>query len=175
MSEPDLIRNDAPHQVTLAEGTNMAIGKKADASEPSVRKVLADTEGLVIEHSLQDDLVALPEAVPETPSVVFVPDVPKVAHAAEGPVVERSQHDHFVDVPAVAPEKMRHFNLSAPDLVVDEPLVMLKASAESESPALSAEMEFMLQMDFPARVVKLKIENDKVRSKLDVLQFTIRN
>lgn len=175
MTEPDLIRNDTPHQVTMAEGSNKAIGKKADPSEPSVRKVLADTEGLVIEHSLQDDLVALPEALPETPSVVFVPDVPKVANTAEGPVIERSLQDNFVEVPTAVSEEMQHFNLSAADPVLDEPLVMLKAGAETESPALSAEMAFMQQMDFPARVVKLKIENDKVRSKLDVLQFTIRN
>jgi hypothetical protein len=28
----------------------------------------------------------------------------------------------------------------------------------------------MVQMNFPARVVKLKIENDKIRTKLDSLQ-----
>jgi hypothetical protein len=33
----------------------------------------------------------------------------------------------------------------------------------------------MLQMDFPARVVKLKIENDKVRTKLDALQDSARH
>jgi hypothetical protein len=36
-------------------------------------------------------------------------------------------------------------------------------------PELSEAMTEMLQMNFPARVVKLKIENDKVRTKLDSL------
>jgi len=45
------------------------------------------------------------------------------------------------------------------------------AQADSEElPELSEAMAEMLQMNFPARVVKLKIENDKVRTKLDSLQ-----
>ena len=175
MSEPDLIRSDAPHQVTLAEGTNVAVGKKADASEPSVRKVLAETEGLVIEHSLQDDFVALPEAIPETPAMVFVPESVSLANTAEGPVLERSQHDHFIDVPAVVSEEMARHNLSVADLVFEEPEAPSTVPTESAEPALSDAMTLMLQMDFPARVVKLKIENDKVRTKLDGLQSSIRN
>ena len=37
-------------------------------------------------------------------------------------------------------------------------------------PELSDALVEMMQMNFPARVVKLKIENDKVRTKLDALQ-----
>ena len=52
MSDKDtdnkIVRHDAPHQVTMKEGSHMAVGKKAEAIEPSVRKVLAVEEGLTL-------------------------------------------------------------------------------------------------------------------------------
>ena len=205
MSEPDLIRNNSPHQVTLAEGTNVAVGKKADGAETSVRKVLAEEEGIVIEHSLQDDFVALPEAVLDTsevvqptfdrtlkeamalvpasvaksdhmalvpealpvPSaVVFVLEAPLAASLAQGPVMASPQADHVVDFAPAAPEPIRQ---------PSPPEAIRMDSADTESPALSEALETMLQMNFPARVINLKIENDKVRTKLDSLQSSIRN
>ena len=214
MNDTNLIRNDSPHQVTLAEGTNVAVGKKADAAEPSVRKVLAEPDGIVIEHSLQDDLVLLPEAalakaeleqptferqlkedhalapaavdaaeamalvpapLPEAPARVFVPEAAVVASPAQGPVIERSESDHFVDVPAVAPDAFLQPQAPLPAWAIEKPEAVLMGTADPELPALSDSMESMLQMDFPARVVKLKIENDKVRTKLDGLQSSMRN
>jgi hypothetical protein len=214
MNEADLIRNDSPHQVSLAEGTNVAVGKKADAVEPSVRKVLAEPDGIVIEHSLQDDLVLLPEAVlakaeleqptferqlkedhalapaavdaaetmalapaslPEAPARVFVPEAAVVASPAQGPVIERSESDRFVQVPTVAPEAVLQPKEPVPAWALEKPEAVLMGSADAEPLALSDTMETMLQMDFPARVVKLKIENDKVRTKLDGLQTSMRN
>jgi hypothetical protein len=213
MSDTDLIRNDSPHQVTLAEGTNVAVGKKADAVQPSVRKVLAEPDGVVIEHSLQDDLVLLPEAAmakaeleqptferqlkenhalapaavdsdegvalvpassPEAPARVFVPAAAAVASPAQGPVVERSESDHFVEVPTVAPDTFLQPKEPLPAWALEKPEAMLMGPAGAEPPADSDTVE-MLQMDFPARLDKLKIENDKVRAKLDGLQFSMRN
>jgi hypothetical protein len=214
MNDANLIRNDSPHQVTLAEGTNVAIGKKADAVEPSVRKVLAEPDGIVIEHSLQDDLALLPEAdlvkaeleqptferqlkedhalapaavdaaeamalapasLPEAPARVFVPEAAVVASPAQGPVIERSESDRFVQVPTVAPEAVLQPKEPVPAWALEKPEAVLMGSADAEPLALSDTMETMLQMDFPARVVKLKIENDKVRTKLDGLQTSMRN
>lgn len=213
MSDTDLIRNDSPHQVTLAEGTNVAVGKKADAVQPSVRKVLAEPDGVVIERSLQDDLVLLPEAAmakaelepptferqlkenhalapaavdsdegvalvsaspPEASARVFVPEAAAVASPAQGPVVERSESDHFVEVPMVASDTFLQPKEPLPAWALEQPEAMLMGPAGAEPPADSDSVE-MLQMDFPARVVKLKIENDKVRTKLDGLQFAMRN
>ena len=63
MSDKDseIIRHDAPHQVTMKEGSHMAVGIKAEAIEPSVRKVLAAEEGLTLEHHLHDHRLAVPE------------------------------------------------------------------------------------------------------------------
>lgn len=214
MNDTNLIRNDTPHQVTLAEGTNVAVGKKADAVEPSVRKVLAEPDGIVIEHSLQDDLVPLPEAaltqaeleqptfdrqlkedhalapaaadageamalvpasLPEAPARVFVPEAAAVASPVQGPVIERSESDRFVEVPATVPETFLQPKGFAPEPVMEEPVAIRTDAADAEPLALSDTMETMLQMDFPARVVKLKIENDKVRTKLDGLQSSMRH
>jgi hypothetical protein len=214
MSEPDLIRNNSPHQVTLAEGTNVAVGKKADGAETSVRKVLAEAEGVVIEHSLQDDLVLLPEAalaeaalvqptferqlkedhalaptavdaaeemalvpasLPAAPARVFVPDAAVVASPTQGPVIERSESDRFVGVPTVAPATFLQPKESVPEWALEKPEAVVMSPADAESPALSEAMETMLQMNFPARVINLKIENDKVRNKLDGLQSSIRH
>lgn len=162
MSDDNLIRSDSPHQVTMAEGTHVAVGKKADAGQPSVRKVLAEPDGIVIEHSLKDNLVQLPE-------------VAAVPSPAQGPVVERSESDRFVEVPTVAPETFLQPNEPMPAWALEKPEAMLTGAAGAEPPASSDAMEMMKQMDFPARVVKLKIENDKVRTKLDGLQFSMRN
>jgi hypothetical protein len=214
MSDDNLIRSDSPHQVTMAEGTNVAVGKKADAGQPSVRKVLAEPDGIVIEHSLKDDLVQLPEAAkakaeleqpsferqltednalapaaahsgeamalvpkspPEAPVRVFVPEAAAVASPTQGPVVERSESDRFVEVPTVAPETFLQPNEPMPAWALEKPDSQLTGAAGAEPPASSDAMEMMKQMDFPARVVKLKIENDKVRTKLDGLQFSMRN
>jgi hypothetical protein len=62
-----------------------------------------------------------------------------------------------------------------PAWAIEKPEAVLMGAADAEPLALSDSMETMLQMDFPARVVKLKIENDKVRTKLDGLQSSMRN
>lgn len=188
MNEPHLIRNDSPHQVSMAEGTNQAFGKKAEALASLEQTVTVETDAPVIEHSLQDAMVVVPETVldkstveqptferqlkvatalvpvsddksesmalaPEPlsvqPAVVFVPEAPMAASPAQGPALA---------TPPPSP-----------------PPVKRLASADTESPALSEAMERLIQMDFPARVINLKIKNDKVRSTLDALQASIRN
>jgi hypothetical protein len=42
MSDPEIIKLDAPHKVSIAEGATNAVGKKAEVGESSIRKVLSD-------------------------------------------------------------------------------------------------------------------------------------
>ncbi len=225
MSDSDIIRHEAPHQVTMKEGSTMAVGKKAEAIEPSVRKVLAAEEGLILEHTLQDHRLAVPEGQDaakaiEQPSferdihhdralapaadaasgplggllvkraledhqIALPPEAAKAAAehevsaararaAAEaGPLIPQFKNDHFVVVPPPLAEKAPHALDRGPerDALQAPPAQDLPAQADSEEmPELTEAMAEMLQMNFPARVVKLKIENDKVRSKLDSLQ-----
>lgn len=227
MSDKDseIIRHDAPHQVTMKEGSHMAVGKKAEAIEPSVRKVLAAEEGLTLEHHLNDHRLAVPEGqaaakAAEQPSFehethqgrALAPDTPTqsaplgglllkratndhtellppeqrdqapeydipvaVARGPSeaGPLIPQFENDHFVAVPPPLSEK----GVYEPDLhpaqapaEVLEPQVLPPQADSEETPDLSDAMAEMMQMNFPARVVKLKIENDKIRTKLDSLQ-----
>ena len=45
-NEPLIIKSDRPHEVTMPQGTNVAVGKKGEEGAPAVRKVLADPTGL---------------------------------------------------------------------------------------------------------------------------------
>jgi len=225
LSDSDIIRHEAPHQVTMKEGSTMAVGKKAEAIEPSVRKVLATEEGVMLEHSLQDHRLAVPEGhgpegAIEQPSferdihhgralapaadatdgplggllvkraledhaIALPPESAKAAvehdvsaararPAAEaGPLIPQFENDHFVVVPPPLAEKAPQAldRGSSRDPQEAPPVQDSPAQADSaKMPELSEAMTEMLQMNFPARVVKLKIENDKVRTKLDSLQ-----
>ncbi len=255
MSEPNLIRNDTPHQVSMPEGTNVATGKKANASEPSVRKVLAgpdesgnepvadeqrvlapvveatksvdnqasfdrhlheghalaptavadtgkDTEAATDQRTENDRMALLPETLPDQSEVamapqdiqasqaeqgplithsendhfVALPDSIPAAEAVAGPLIERSEQDRFVAVPGLVSETMARHSLPVADDESEEPVLAQAVDADADANAveLSETMLTMLQMDFPARVVKLKIENDKVRTKLDALQDSPR-
>lgn len=253
MSEPNLIRNDTPHQVSMLEGTNVATGQKATAQEPSVRKVLAGPEQSVNEHLVDeqrvlapvveatksvdnqasfdrhlheghalaptavadtgkdteaaavlgaenDRMALVPESLPDqaevamppqdiqasqaeqsrliTPSendhFVALPDAIPAAEAEAGPLIERSEQDRFVAVPGLVSETMASHGLPVADDQSEEPVLAQAVDAGVDAVELSETMLTMLQMDFPARVVKLKIENDKVRTKLDALQDSPR-
>ena len=227
MSDKDseIIRHDAPHQVTMKEGSHMAVGKKAEAIEPSVRKVLAAEEGLTLEHKLLDNRLAVPEGqaaakAAEQPSFerdiqqaralapdtqtqsaplgglllkratndhtellppaqrIQAPDYDIPGAVARGPseagpLIPQFENDHFVAVPPPLAEKgvfEGDLQPAAAPAEVAEPQVLPAHADSDETPDLSDAMAEMMQMNFPARVVKLKIENDKIRSKLDSLQ-----
>jgi hypothetical protein len=227
MSDKDseIIRHDAPHQVTMKEGSRMAVGKKAEAIEPSVRKVLATEEGLTLEHKLLDNRLAVPEGqaaakaaaqpsferdihqgralAPDTQTQaaplgglllkratndhtellppeqrVQAPDYDIPGAVARGPseagpLIPQFENDHFVAVPPPLAEKGVYEAdlLPAPaPAEVAAPQVLPTHADSEKTPDLSDAVAEMVQMNFPARVVKLKIENDKIRTKLDSLQ-----
>ena len=53
-NEPLIIKSDRPHEVTMPEGTNVAVGKKGEEGTPAVRKVLADPDEHAVEHMVMD-------------------------------------------------------------------------------------------------------------------------
>ena len=53
-NEPLIIKSDRPHEVTMPEGTNVAVGKKGEEGTPAVRKVLADPDQHAVEHMVMD-------------------------------------------------------------------------------------------------------------------------
>ena len=56
-NEPLIIKSDRPHEVTMPEGTNIAVGKKGEEGTPAIRKVLADPDAHVVELSPDASIV----------------------------------------------------------------------------------------------------------------------
>ena len=45
MSDPEIIKSNTPHRVSMPEGSSNAVGKKAEVGETSIRKVLSEGTG----------------------------------------------------------------------------------------------------------------------------------
>ena len=91
----------------------------------------------------EDESAVLPEIVAPTSSVSPLPGPPSVLKE-----VILSQRESHVDVPRASPD-------------------VQEAVHESFNQELEAEPE----MNFPARLIYLKLENDKVKSELDSLEL----
>ena len=186
--EPMIIKTDRPHTVTMPEGTNIAVGKKGEVGAPVVRKVMADGEGEAVENVVMDggvsssndpskDVMAKGENnkgyqskeeglenIKGYQSAAEAPDR-FAAQPKEGAVpppnkksIDVSQLDNILKTKAVE---------SSVDTVTNEPdNVALKPVSQANS-VLS---EAMPEMNFPARVIKVKIANDQVRERLDKLE-----
>jgi hypothetical protein len=129
-------------------------------------------QGPLLERSMQDRFVPLPPATEGTA-------------AQDGPVFQRAMADRSVEAaPAaftaadqVIAQAPREGSRRAPAL---EPVpleqaqqIITEAAQETQTrveEAIGAADGQWAEMDFPARVVKLKIENDKVRAKLDEIE-----
>lgn len=171
--EPLIIKSDRAHTVSMPEGTNNAIGKKGEAGDPSIRKVVADPDDHPVEHMVMGEGVS--KAPEKTADNYAKEDNFKgyqgVADAA----------DRFVDAPkdaAVPPPLRRSIDItklkthlasqdtSTPveamegDGLKDELIARARAAKNSDQP----------EMNFPARVINLKIQNDKLRNRLENLE-----
>lgn len=171
--EPFIIKSDRAHTVSLPEGSNNAVGKKGEVGEPSIRKVVADPDDHPVEHVVMGEGVS--KSPEKTADVIATGDNFKgYQSAADAP-------DRFVDAPkeAAVPPPLRNTvditkletQIEAQDIsadvdaieddgLKDELLARAKAAKRAAQP----------EMNFPARVITLKIENDKLRTRLDNLE-----
>lgn len=172
-NEPLIIKSDRPHEVTMPEGTNMAVGKKGEEGTPSVRKVLADPDAHAVEHMVMDGGVS--KSADQNFSVnAQDPNYKGHQSAAEMP-------DRFVDnkkEAAIPPAARKTVDVTKLDSIlkpqekapavdaIESKAAPVVATAEIQEPVYEAEPE----MDFPARVINIKIENDQLRARLDKLE-----
>jgi len=172
-SENLIIKSNQPHSVTMPEGTNVAVGKKGEEGTPAVRKVLADPDSHVVEHVVMDGGVS--KTTDQNVSVnAHDPNYKGYQNAAEMP-------DRFVsneksaDIPPPARKSIDvtklDSNLKPQEKAVGADAIESKAAtnkvaAEISKPVYAEEPE----MDFPARVINVKIENDQLRARLDKLE-----
>ena len=186
--EPMIIKTDRPHTVSMPEGTNIAIGKKGEAGAPVVRKVMADGESNVAENVVMDggvssskdpskDVMAKGEnnkgyqskeegqenfkgyqSAADAPDRFAAPPKKAAVPPPNKKSIDVSQLDSILKTKAVE---------SSVDTVANEPD---NVALEPVSQAKSELSEAMPEMNFPARVIKVKIANDQVRERLEKLE-----
>lgn len=137
----------------------------------------APSQGPVFERSTADHFEKVPDPLPVSTG------------SGQAPVLERAMSDRRVAVPSVAP---RNSNAQAPregsgrktapavTPAAPDPVPLEQAQQLIAETAQAVQQRLeenigpahpdWVEMDFPARVVKLKIENDKVRVRLDQLE-----
>jgi hypothetical protein len=171
--EPLIIKTDRPHTVSMPEGTNVAVGKKGEALEPSVRKVLADSDAHPVEHLVMDGGVG--KTLQQNNEInVQDPNFKGFQSAADAP-------DRFVsnEKQAAIPSRVRkEIDVTKLDSILkpqEKPVGAdaVESHVEIASPAAEEPVANFgpgPEMDFPARVINIKIENDQLRARLDALE-----
>ena len=62
MSDPEIIKSNSPHRVSMPEGSSNAVGKKAEVGEASIRKVLSEGSGESNELQREEEVTKGPAA-----------------------------------------------------------------------------------------------------------------
>ena len=147
MSEPEFFPSHAPHHVEMPEGSNVAKSKSAHVGS-DIRRVAKD------ETIADEELTVAAENIITLDSSAAVSNI--------------------VKLPPQDAKKLKTVAIktSGPDA---------KAGAKSDlvsgEEGLEAEFETeeMVEMDFPARVIQLKIENDAIREELKALDALMKD
>ena len=146
MSEPEFFPSHAPHKVEMPEGSNVAKSKSAQVGT-DIRRVdkHEQIEGEDLEVHPDNTILLQSSAGAASNMVKLQPQEKKELKTVE----IKSSKD-----PANATTNA--------------------AAANAPSNAIAEfETEEMVEMDFPARVIQLKIENDKIREELKALDSLI--
>jgi hypothetical protein len=185
--EPMIIKTDRPHTVSMPEGTNIAVGKKGEAGAPAVRKVLSDGEQIVVENVVMDGGVS--KSNDPSQDVMAKGEVNKGFQSKDeghenfkGYQSAGDAPDRFAvqpkDAPA-PPANKKSIDVSQLDTILKTQASPTGADTIFNEPEKTAETPTakaasagapMPEMNFPARVIKVKIENDQVRERLKKLE-----
>ncbi len=142
MSEPEFFPTHAPHKVEMPEGSNVAKSKSAQVGT-DIRRVAKD------ETMVEEDLKIAPE------NTILLQNASATA-------------SNIVKLP---PQQKKELKTVTIKTGAAADTASTQADANSDQGLLEAEFETeeMVEMDFPARVIQLKIENDAIREELKAL------
>jgi hypothetical protein len=142
MSEPEFFPTHAPHKVEMPEGSNVAKSKSAQVGT-DIRRVAKD------ETMVEEDLEIAPE------NTILLQNASATA-------------SNIVKLP---PQQKKELKTVTIKTGAAADTASTQADANSDQGLLEAELETeeMVEMDFPARVIQLKIENDAIRVQLKAL------
>ena len=147
MSEPEFFPSHAPHHVEMPEGSNVAKSKSAHVGT-DIRRVAKD-------ETLVDEAL---EIAPENTILL------QNASATSSNIVK------------LPPQQKKELKTVAIKTAAAAGAARALASASGGQGLLEAEFETeeMVEMDFPARVIQLKIENDAIRVQLKALDALMK-
>jgi len=135
----EIIRSNQPHKVTLAEGSLVAKGHTASEGDVTIHRTLAAEKS-----TIQEEIKA-----PERFS--GAPDEIKSAKTK-------------IDIPA-AMQKVALLSAQLGKTITPQVLASSDVRAiKAQDPTANVDQE---DMNFPARLIHLKIENDKVRKLIE--------
>ena len=160
--EPIVLKTDRPHTVSMPEGTNIAVGKKGEAGAPAVRKVLADGKQIVVENVVMDGGVS--KSNDPSQDVMAKGEVNKGFQPKDAPVPPANKKS--IDISQLDSILKPQASTAAVDTLTNEP----EKAAENPTLKTASTSSPMPEMNFPARVIKVKIENDQVRERLEKLE-----
>ena len=164
MSDPTFIKSSEPFKVTMPEGSTVARSQKAKVGD-DVRRVLADDEFVNVEDTHSDN-------VKSGASGGIRKD--KFANG------DRSISQNSARLQNSGGLKNSSFvSGSGGSSSRSQTQTSKLNSPEAQAAALAADSKeeerlAMLEMNFPARIVHLKIENDTIREQLNELNAQIK-
>ena len=146
MSEPEFFPSHAPHKVEMPEGSNIAKSKSAQVGT-DIRRVAKDET--MVDEALEiapENTILLQNASAAASNIVKLP--PSTKKVLKTVAIASAEEDAKAGTQADAGDDLGY----------------LEAEFETEE---------MVEMDFPARVIQLKIENDAMREELKALDALI--
>jgi len=177
MNDDEIIRNEHPHEVVMPEGSRIAVSKSAEKTEPSVRKVFQEGEEfvdahMIIEEGGSTDINYADESVAVTQDVSVHLGYSDTPDRIDNQIAEATLTRKATEIPVLteqSPEPSPSEPL-APN-ISDLASTKIETSADTETEIESGKgLGAVPDMDFPARVINLKIENDQLHERLDQLE-----
>lgn len=147
MSEPEFFPSHAPHHVEMPEGSNVAKSKSAHVGT-DIRRVAKD------ENIAEEEL----EIAPENTVLLQRPSAPA---------------SNIIKLPPSEKKELKTVTI-APAAAAGSSGASANAAAQDALEEAEFETEEMVEMDFPARVIQLKIENDTIREQLKALDALMK-
>ena len=148
MKEPEFFPSHAPHHVEMPEGSNVARSPSAHVGT-DIRRVQRDEEEPVEEITLQ-------------------------AHE----VLVQANDKTITNVVKLPPPSAKELKTASIGSATDAGKAGQGSTSASGATGQAQEEEFeteeAVEMDFPARVIQLKIENDVVRTQLQALDAMMK-
>jgi hypothetical protein len=176
MKDSEIFRSDQAHEVTIPEGSRMAVAKTATPQGPSVKKNFK-AEGVEEEIILPDKIIsAKTEEFGKLPDkFVSAPETERL-NRLKVPVEQQAEHLEALPVQIQVPTNLAKapvIQASPAKAALPEVQAVAQASAtavDTSKSVQSAPAVDLPEMDFPARVVHLRIENEQLKSRLEKLE-----